>query len=134
MGFVEDKEIIHCKIILHIRRFPWENNNNKSHTLIETFVNEEVGHRISQFLNSFEALNKLKELYDSHFELEVVQLLIKLFNFELKNDDPLALASKVRSRIHDIKVTSVEIDIPLISYVKDLYPTYSLYLESLQAN
>ena len=52
----------------------------------------------------------MKELYDSHSELEVAQLMIKLFNLKLKNDDPLALASKVRSVMHDIKVTDVLID------------------------
>lgn len=53
-------------------------------------------------------------------QLEVVQLMIKLFSLELKNDDPLALASKVRYIMHDIKTTSVEIEIPLIAYVKAL--------------
>ena len=56
--------------------------------------------------------------------------MITLFNIELKNDDPLALASEVRSIMHDIKNNGVEIDIPLISYVNELYPTYSHYLES----
>ena len=36
--------------------------------------------------------------------------------------------------MHNIKSTGVEIDIPLMSYVKELYPTYSHYLESLQAS
>ena len=35
--------------------------------------------------------------------------------------------------MHNIKNTSVEINIPLIAYVKALYPTYSHCLESLQA-
>ena len=60
--------------------------------------------------------------------------MIKLFSLEMKNDDPLALASKVRSIMHDIDSTSVKIDISLIAYVKELYPTYSHYLESLQAS
>ena len=60
--------------------------------------------------------------------------MIKLFNLELKNDDPLALASEVISIMHDIKNTSVEVEIPLIAYVKALYPTYSHYLESLQTS
>jgi len=50
----------------------WENKNSKSYTLIAAFVNEEVSRHISQFSNSFEALYKLKELYDSHSELEFV--------------------------------------------------------------
>eukprot|EP00253_Pinus_taeda_P003798 PITA_03798 len=36
--------------------------------------------------------------------------------------------------MHDIKATGFEIDIPLIAYVKARYPTYSHYLESLQAS
>ena len=60
--------------------------------------------------------------------------MIKLFTLELQNDDPLALASEVKSIMHDIKVTNVELDIPLIAFLKAPYPTYSNYLESLQAN
>ena len=112
----------------------WENKNNKAYALIATSVNEEVSHHISTFSNAFEALQKLKELYDSHSALEVVQLMIKLFTLELQNNDPLALASEVKSIMHDIKVTNVELDIPLIAFLKALYPTYSNYLESLQAN
>eukprot|EP00253_Pinus_taeda_P027944 PITA_27944 len=36
--------------------------------------------------------------------------------------------------MHDIKSTKVELDISLIYFLKALYPTYSNYLESLQAN
>ena len=36
--------------------------------------------------------------------------------------------------MHDIKTTGVEIVIPLIAYVKALYPTCSHYLESLKAS
>ena len=34
--------------------------------------------------------------------------------------------------MHEIKNVEVEIDISLIAYVKELYPNYSHYLESLQ--
>jgi len=34
--------------------------------------------------------------------------------------------------MNDIKATVVEIYVPLIDYVKALYPTYSHYLDSLQ--
>ena len=61
-----------------------ENKNNKGYALIVALVNEELSFHISSFSNAFEALNKLKELYDSHSELEFVQLMIKLFNLELK--------------------------------------------------
>ena len=55
--------------------------------------------------------------------------MIKLFTLESQNDDPLALASEVKSIMHDIKVTNVELDIPMIAFLKALYPTYSNYLE-----
>jgi len=112
----------------------WENKNSKAYALIAASINEEVSRHISQFSNTFETLQKLKELYDSHSTLEVVQLMIKLFTLELKNDDLLSLASEVKSIMHDIKVTNVELDILLIAFLKALYPTYSNYLESLQAN
>eukprot|EP00253_Pinus_taeda_P029725 PITA_29725 len=112
----------------------WENKNNKAYALIAASVNEEVSRHISSYSTTFEALQKLKELYDSHSALEVVQLMIKLFTLELKNNDPLAIASEVKSIMHDIKSTKVELDIPLIAFLKAHYPTYSNYLESLQAN
>ena len=112
----------------------WENKNRKAYALIAASINEEASSYISPFSNYFEELNKLNEFHESHSELEVVQLIIKLFSVELKKDDPLALASEVRSITHDIKTTSVEIDIPMIAYVKAIYPTYSHYLVSLQAS
>jgi len=54
--------------------------------------------------------------------------MIKLFSLEMKNDDPLALASKVRSIMHEINNIGVKGYIPLIEYLKALYPTYSHYL------
>ena len=112
----------------------WENKNSKAYALIATSENEEVSCHILSFSTAIEALQKLKELYDSHSTLEVVQLMIKLFTLELQNNNPLALASEVKSIMHDIKSTKVELDIPLIAFLKALYPTYSNYLESLQAN
>eukprot|EP00253_Pinus_taeda_P002429 PITA_02429 len=112
----------------------WENKNNKAYALIAASVNEEVSRHISSYSTAFEALQKLKELYDSHSAFEVVQLMIKVFTLELQNNDPLALTSEVKSIMHDIKSTKVELDIPLIAFLKALYPTYSNYLESLQAN
>jgi len=49
--------------------------------------------------------------------------MIKLFTLELQNDDLLSLVSKVKYIMHDIKVTNVELDIPLIAFLKALYPT-----------
>jgi hypothetical protein len=34
--------------------------------------------------------------------------------------------------MHDIEATGVKIDLPLTTFIKALYPTYSHYLESLQ--
>ena len=44
--------------------------------------------------------------------------MIKLFTLELKNNDPLALASEIKSIMHDIKSTKVELDISLIAFLK----------------
>ena len=44
----------------------WENKNCKAYALIANSVNEEVSHHISSFSNAYEALSKLKELYDSY--------------------------------------------------------------------
>ena len=62
----------------------WEKKKSNAYALIAASVNEEVSRHISSFSNDFEALRKLKELYDSHSALEVVQLMIKLFNLELQ--------------------------------------------------
>jgi len=50
--------------------------------LIAASISEKVSRHISPFSDPFEALQKLKELYDSHPTLEVVQLMIKLFTLE----------------------------------------------------
>ena len=50
----------------------WVNKNNKSNALVVDFVNEEVSCHIIPITISFDALNKLKYLCDSHSELEVV--------------------------------------------------------------
>ena len=44
----------------------WENKNCKAYALIAASINEEVGRHITPFSNAYEALAKLKELYDSH--------------------------------------------------------------------
>jgi len=77
---------------------------------------------------------KLKDFYDFHSELEIIQLLMKLFNLELKDNDPMKLASEIKSLCHDIESTGVKVDLQLTAFIKDLYPTYSHYLESLQSS
>ena len=80
------------------------------------------------------SIKKLKDLYDSHFEIEIIQLLIKLFTLELKDNDPMKLAYEIRAIFHDIDATGVKVDIQLIAFIKYLYPSYTHYLESLQAS
>jgi hypothetical protein len=57
--------------------------------------------------------------------------MLKLFNLELKNDDPMALASKITTIMHEIKSIRESIDLPLKTFINALYPKYSHYLESL---
>ena len=77
---------------------------------------------------------KLRDLYDSHSQLEIIQLLMKLFNLELKYNDPMKLAFQIRATFHDIDATGVKVDIQFTAFIKALYPTYTHYLESLQAS
>lgn len=77
--------------------------------------------------NSFGALKKLKVVYHSHLDLELVQLLITLFNLDMKGDDSMALAFEIIAFKHDI-------DAIVETFVKVLYPTKSHYIESLQAS
>ena len=67
----------------------------KARALIITFVSEEVSRHLVSSKSDWEALKKLKDLYDSHSELEIIQLLMKLFNLELKDNDPIKLASEI---------------------------------------
>jgi hypothetical protein len=111
----------------------WTNKDKKAYALIVAFVNEEVFHHIKSIKNSWGALKKLKDLYDSHSKLELIQLQLKLFNLESKDNDPMALAFQIKAIMHDIDVVGVEINIALVAFIKALYQTYSHYLESLQA-
>lgn len=58
--------------------------------------------------------------------------MINIFNLELNYDDPLALALEIIAILHDVESTRVKMEIPIIIFVKAIYPTYSHYLESLQ--
>jgi hypothetical protein len=112
----------------------WKSKEKKAHALISASVTEEVSRHILSSTTAFKALEKLKDLYDSHSELEIIQLLMKLFNLELKDNNPMKLASKIKAFFHDIDSTGVKVDLQLTSFIKALYPTYSHYLESLQAS
>ena len=109
----------------------WNMKNSKAYALNASSVSEKVKCHIRSIDDAWNALKKLKDLFDSHSELELIQLQLKLFNLELKNDDPMALISKIRAIMHDIESTSVKIDIAFVVLIKALYPTYSNYLESL---
>jgi len=52
----------------------------------------------------------------------------------MKYNDPMKLASKIRALYHDIEATGVKVDLQLTAFIKALYPTYSHYLETLQAS
>lgn len=69
----------------------WNMKNSKAYALIASSVSEEVNRHISSIDDACNALKKLKDLFESHSELELIQLQLKLFNLELKNDDPMAL-------------------------------------------
>ena len=59
---------------------------------------------------------------------------MKLFNLELKYNDPMKLALEIKAHFHNIESTGVKVDFKLTAFIKSLYPTYSHYLESLQAS
>jgi len=112
----------------------WTNKDKKAYTLIFAFVSEEVSRHIRSIKDSWRALKKLKDLYDSHSELEIIQLQIQLFMFELKDNDLMALAFKIKAIMYNPDVVGVEIHISLTNFIKALYPIYSHYRESLQVS
>ena len=73
-------------------------------------------------------------MYDSHYEVEIIQLLMSLFNLELKGNDPIKLTFEIRDICHDIDPTGVKVGIQLTTFIKTLYPSYTHYLESVQAS
>ena len=95
---------------------------------------EEVTRHLFSSKSAWEALKKLKDLYGSHSELEITQLIIMLFNLELKYNDPMTLAYEIRDIFQDINATGVKVGIELTPFIKSLYPSYNHYLESLQAS
>ena len=59
---------------------------------------------------------------------------MNLFNLEVQDNDPMKLASEIKALFHDIEAIGVKVDLQLTAFIKALYPTYSHYLESLQAS
>ena len=71
----------------------WKSKDKKDYSLIIASVSEEVSRHLVSSKSDWVELKKLKYLYDSHSELEIIQLLMKLFNLELKDNDPMKLAN-----------------------------------------
>ena len=61
-------------------------------------------------------------------------MMLKFFNFEAKENDPMIVAYEIRVIMYKIKGTSMQPDLPLVSFLKFLYLTHSHYLEPLQAS
>ena len=102
--------------------------------MIIATVNEEASQHILPNKSCFEAIKTLKGLYDSHSEMEVIHLMLKLFILEVKDNDPMLVASEIRATMHKIQAFGMKPDLPLAVFVKSLYPTHSNYLKSLQAS
>ena len=66
--------------------------------------------------------------------MELIQLLLKFFNLELKDNNPMDISPKTKATRHEIDATSLNVDLPLTAFNEALYSTYSPYLESLQAS
>jgi hypothetical protein len=115
-------------------RVIWKDKDQKSYDVIVVTVSEEVSLHIVYNNESYGALKKLNDLYDFHSELELIKFLVKLFNIELKNDDPMTLASEIKAIMHDIDFIGVNIYLLLTTFINAFYPTYYHYLESLQAS
>ena len=112
----------------------WKGKDKKAYVLIASSITEEVSRHIISRKSAFAALKKLKDPYDSHSKLEIIQLLMKLFNLEKIDNDTMKLDSKIGALFHDIEAMRVQVDLQLIAFIKKNYPTHSHYLESLQAS
>lgn len=89
----------------------WQHKNKKALSLIGASVTENVNWHINNLDTKWGTLKELKDLYDLHLELEFMQLQLKLFNLEMKDNDPLSLASKINVMKHGIKVIGGQVDI-----------------------
>ena len=52
----------------------------------------------------------------------------------MSDNDPLKLAYEIKAINHEIESIGVKVYLQLTSFIKSLYPSYSHYLESLQAS
>ena len=55
--------------------------------------------------------------------MEVIQLMLKLFSLEVKDNDPMLVASEIKAIMHKIQASGMKPDLPLAAFVKSLYPT-----------
>ena len=46
----------------------------------------------------------------------------------------MLVAFDIRASMHNIQAPGMKLDLPLVTFVKSLYPTHSNYLDSLQAS
>ena len=99
----------------------WIYKNSKALTLIRAFVNGEVYRHIQGCAHSWDALHKLKILFDSHSELELIQLQLKLFNLELKNGDVMSLALEIRAIKQDVDAVGGKVDMYLTTFIKHFF-------------
>ena len=66
--------------------------------------------------------------------MEVIQLILKLFSLEVKDNDAMLVAYEIKEIMHKVQEYGMKPELPLASFVKSLYSTHSNYLESLQAS
>ena len=50
--------------------------------------------------------------------MEVIQLMLKLFSLEVKDNDPMIVASKIKAIMHKIQAIGMKPDLPLAAFVK----------------
>ena len=51
--------------------------------IITATVSEELSQHIFPTKSCFQALNTLKDLYESHYEMEIISLMLKLLRLEV---------------------------------------------------
>ena len=66
--------------------------------------------------------------------MKIIQLMLKLFSLEVKDNDPMLIASEIRAIMYKVQASGMKPNLPLATFVKSLYSTHSNYLESLQAS
>lgn len=84
----------------------WEHTNDKVLALIRASINKEVNRDICSVETAWEAMKKLKDMYATNSKFEFIQLHLKLFNLELKANDPMSLASKIKAIKYEIIIVA----------------------------